>query len=263
MYISIEGEIVDFSVSDHTFSEIAVLKLVNENINCGKLEVTNTFGNDPQLLPVLEKLNQYLLFSVVDDCLQIQTKASKIKITSPVLNQIFQINEQQLSAIKTRSHDKRSFEFNLINTCFQNYQPRALKKTLINCEEDYIAFVNDNFPFDIIHAHGKVLSRKDFEQVYRLLFVDEVDFAMLNFAIDYAIVTSHYNNLNYAFIDSLVGTWKRKNIASVKEALQFNEQVKELKANSGSKFVQPIYEEEEDQELTLNINKIFTEDNAF
>ncbi len=192
-----------------------------------------------------------------------------IKLTNIDINKklqlCYQLNELKLKTIMERSTDKKSFKFNLVNVCFDNYTERKLPMTELNSQEQFIEFMYSITPFETILSHDKQLSKRDFDNVFELISNYEFDLALINFAIDYAITTSKYHNLSYEFVKILLDSWKKNKITDVNSAVELIKLQKQASQSKGTKYVAPSYDQVTDKldDAEVKISNLFMEDDSF
>ncbi len=263
----------------YTLEQNGLIGLLNTYNNQGVIPFATVVGsaNVNNGITVLKQLvNQNAFYinetnendSLVINIINGQPKKS-IKLTNIDINKklqlCYQLNELKLKTIMERSTDKKSFKFNLVNVCFDNYVERKLPMTELNSQEQFIEFMYSITPFETILSHDKQLSKRDFDNVFELISNYDFDLALINFAIDYAITTSKYHNLSYEFVKILLDSWKKHKITDVNSAVELIKLQKQASQSKGTKYVAPSYDQVTDklEDAEVKISKLFMEDDSF
>lgn len=279
MKINIECDKLEFN-PDFTLEENGLVSLLATHNNTGIVELAKISGPNElkKVAIVLKQLKAKGLFYIKEtnenDSLVINVINGETESNSPIVNisknkklQIcYQLNELKMKSITERSTDSKSFKFNLVTVCFENYTERRLPAIEVNSQADFTRLMYSITPFETILIHGKKLTRKDFDHVFDLINHNEVDIAMINFAIDYAITNSTYHNLNYEFVQVLLDNWKKYQVTTVDAAIEHIQRLKEAAANKGSRYSTPEYEKPEvvnDAEEQINLKNLFVGDDKF
>ncbi len=279
MKLNIEcSNLNDFSKCT-SLEEVGVLTLLDTFNNKGvtPLKVVFPIGVHENTLSLITKLSKQGLFEITktneNDSLVINiiNKPAKVKLenlsTNKKIQITFKLNDLKYKTVMSNSQDAKSFKYNLVNVCYQNYEMPEVLNFEINSQDDYLNMLSVVTPFELIIFNEKRLTVKDFEQVYDLIQDYDFDIPMLNFAIDYAITTSQYNNLSYEFVRILLDSWKKHKIEKVSQAVELIKLQKEQGSRRGSKFVDPTYNQEinvtSENIENININKLFVEDGSF
>lgn len=205
-----------------------------------------------------------LVINIINEQSYKQTRLKDLS-KNKKLQVCFQLNEAKIASISRVSNDKKSFRFNLVNVCFENYTKRKLREVTINSKTDFIELLSSITPFETILIQGKTLRRKDFEAVFDLINETNVDLGLLNFAIDYAITSSVYGNLNYEFVQTLLDSWVKNDVGTIDQAIDFVHKFEAHKKNAENKFVQPNYQKADEKLETTNseLGNIFLGDDSF
>lgn len=273
MKVNVECNEISFEPETMSFAEIGLIAVLNNISNQGVLSPVDAFGENnikyiKDLLLILEKKN-ILKLEEEDGILNIKdavkTEFSMKNLSrSKKIQIVYQLDEKKYSSIVERSNDQASFKYNLVNICYEYYKPRSIVNSTIDSEEDYVAFLQNITPFELIVSHQKTLKRKDFEAMYDLLCGYDLNLELFNFAIDYAIVTSNYYNLSYDFVRVLLDSWKKHEIGDVGSALNLIKAQKEATAKKGNKYSEPVYDETVEQdEVEVDIDNLFRSDDVF
>ncbi len=262
-----------------SLEENGLIGLLNLHNNRGVVELSDIIGaNDGKhTLNVLQQLvnknlfyinetneNDSLVINIINEPPKKDTKLINIS-KNKKLQLCYQLNETKLKSIMERSSDSKSFKYNLVSICYENYTIRKLPVTEVNSQEDFVELMYAITPFETILTHDKKLTRRDFDQIFDLLSNYEFDMALINFAIDYAISTSKYHNLSYEFVMILLDSWKKHKITDVNGAVELIKLQKEASITRGTKYVAPTYEQPKDhiEQPKSDIKKLFTEDDNF
>lgn len=279
MKINIECDKLEFN-PDFTLEENGLISLLSLHNNTGIVELENISGPNEikKVAKVLKDLKTKGLFYIKEtnehDSLVINVINGEKESNAPIINisknkklQIcYQLNETKMKTITERSTDSKSFKFHLVTICFENYTERKLPTIEVNSQADFNQLMYSVTPFETILIHGKKLSRKDFDHVFDLINDNEVDLAMINFAIDYAISNSTYHNLNYEFVQVLLDNWKKYEVTTVDAAIEHIQRLKEVAATKGSKYAAPEYEKPEVVNTSgeqINLKNLFVGDDQF
>ncbi len=263
----------------YTLEQNGLIGLLNTYNNQGVIPFATVVGaaNVNNGITVLKQLvNQKVFYinetnendSLVINIINGQPSKS-IKLTNIDINKklqlCYQLNELKQKTIMERSTDKKSFKFNLVNVCFDNYTARKLPMTELNSQEQFIEFMYSITPFETILSHDKQLSKRDFDNVFELISNYDFDLALINFAIDYAITTSKYHNLSYEFVKILLDSWKKHKITDVNSAIELIKLQKQASQSKGTKYVAPNYEQVTDklEDAEVKISNLFMEDDSF
>lgn len=263
----------------YTLEQNGLIGLLNTYNNQGVIPFATVVGtaNVNNGITVLKQLvNQNAFYinetnendSLVINIINGQPKKS-VKLTNIDINKklqlCYQLNDLKLKTIMERSTDKKSFKFNLVNVCFDNYTERKLPMTELNSQEQFIEFMYSITPFETILSHDKQLSKRDFDNVFELISNYDFDLALINFAIDYAITTSKYHNLSYEFVKILLDSWKKHKITDVNSAVELIKLQKQASQSKGTKYVAPSYDQVTDklEDAEVKISNLFMEDDSF
>lgn len=277
MKFNIECEKLEFN-PEFTLEENGLLSLFSTYNNKGVFDLKQVCGpnNMQNIARVLKQLSKKEVFNIKEtnenDSLVINIINGSSKQFKPITNisknkkmQIcFQLNESKMKSITERSSDSKSFKFNLVNVCFENYATRKLPISEVNSQTEFVELMYSITPFETISIHDKTLTRKDFDNIFDIINNNDVDLALINFAIDYAISSSKYHNLNYEFVQILLDSWKKNKVSTVDNAIELIALQKASVKPKGSKYVDPTYDAPvETSNEQIDLNNIFLGDGDF
>ncbi len=277
MKINIECETINYNRS-LTIEENGVLYLIEQFNNKGKIELSQFVGvNKPNVISQnLVKLQQKQIININEtnenDSLVINIVNAKIDggvKKNQSFNQkimiCYQLNDSKLKQIQENYNDVKSFKLFLMTVAFDQYQKRTLPISVINSEDDFINLMQKITPFETIVTHGSALTKKDFEKMYDVLKNHECDLELINFAVDYAITNSIYNNLNYDFLNKLLTSWINLGLKDTKSAIDYVKTKKTEGIKKSSRYIDPTYDAPQKLRTNSNIDyaDIFTGDDKF
>lgn len=282
MKLNIECESIRVD-TEYTLEQNGLISLLSEFNNKGIVNLDQLIGpNDSHnFINILKQLaqknifklnetneNNSLVINVVNGQLNSGVKLVNLSKNRKI-QMCYQLNDLKLKTITERSNDAKSFKFNLVNICFENYTHRKLPVSEVNSQADFLNFMYAVTPFEVILSQGKQLTRRDFEEVFELINYYDFDLAMINFAIDYAITKSHYHNLSYEFVRVLLDSWKKHKLSDVNSAVELVKLQEQASKKKGQRFVDPTYKQPEAKASNsapvenVNLNKMFSEDDSF
>lgn len=277
MKFNVECEKLEFN-PEFTLEENGLLSLFSTYNNKGIFDLKQVCGPNQvkNIARVLKQLSKKDVFNIKEtnenDSLVINIINGSSKQFKPITNisknkkmQIcFQLNESKMKSITERSNDSKSFKFNLVNVCFENYTTRKLPISEVNSQAEFVELMYSITPFETINIHDKTLTRKDFDNIFEIINNNDVDLALINFAIDYAISSSKYYNLNYEFVQILLDSWKKNKVSTVDNAIELIALQKASVKAKGSKYVDPTYDAPvESSGEQIDLNNIFLGDGDF
>ncbi|MGL4590043.1 MAG: DnaD domain protein [Mycoplasmatales bacterium] len=169
--------------------------------------------------------------------------------------------EQQLKTeLQTHKITEQQYKYRLCQIAFRDYENEFSNKIVINSEEDYLHYLQTFDPLEIICLNQIELKIEIFEEVFELIETKRYDVTLINLAIDYAITSSIYNNLNFKFVNILLSDWQKAKINTVNEAVLYIREKKELLNKEKSSYVDPQYKYEqqavEDNEIIESIEEL-------
>ena len=221
-----------------TFSEIYKIKDVEVANN-----ITETIEkNEINKIKVKSNIDLKSIISLIPD--EMINKKSITKDTADLINNlayVYNLNDEQMKDIivnsidtahridkeKIRHNASNLYNFNnngkVSNAIYQK-QPENLKNTsLDDSKKNRIIYSFENTsPYDFLaNKYGNIKPAKTDLKIIEYLLVElKLTPGVVNVLIDYVLKTNN-NKLTKAYIETIAGQWKRSNINTVVEAIEF------------------------------------------
>ncbi len=177
------------------------------------------------------------------------------------IQKIFNLNVKQYQSIIDEYKDDHVKQ--LIIKAYHKYPINQLAEINISNKKEYLSFLKNKNPLQVLEYNQQKLKIKDFEKVYQYLIENKFEEQLISFAYDYAINNSIYNNLSYDYVESILINWQKKSITSIEDAMNYIEENKEKIINQKNKFVDPTYKKSENTYDQKKISKLINKEIEF
>ena len=156
-----------------------------------------------------------------------------VEIIRTVINEYGMIDKKNLRIAARKYYQ---FKNNALPTLVYRSQPEYLKSPEgdMSMRGKIIAMFENTSPYDFLKSKNKGVNptSKDLRLLESLLIDMELPPAVVNVLIDY-VLRKNNNKLTNAYVETIAAQWKREDLKTAKEAMEFAE--KEHKKMSGKK----------------------------
>jgi len=240
-----------------SFSEIYKIK----DIEVAKNITENIEKNEINKIKVKSNIDLKSVISLIPD--EMLNKKSITKDTIDLINNlsyVYNLNDEQMKDIiinsidaahridkeKIRYNASNLYKFNnngKVSSAVYQKQPESLKNTsLDNSKKNKKIYSFENTsPYDFLsNKYGNIKPAKTDLKIIEYLLVElKLTPGVVNVLIDYVLKTNN-NKLTKAYIETIAGQWKRSNINTVIEAIEFAKKEYTSKRSSKTRTVKKV-----------------------
>lgn len=219
-----------FKTSVENIIEI-IKKLISDGII--DLEIETTGDQNLWIIEILEN--------------QVGSTASIVE--KDLLVKVFGITEDQSLEIR-KITDLKLALIQLINIIDFGFEDLIkTEEIIINNENDYVKYLEDNSPLTILINLEIKISTKILEYIFTKIYVEQKNCGLINYLIEFSVKNSKYENFSIEYADAILKNWEKNQLNSASKVLEFVRKNKENKLKG--KYSEPKW----DQEVSANKNE--------
>ena len=125
--------------------------------------------------------------------------------------------------------------------------PTSNRSFAINTEEDFIDFLDEVYPHQLIEKSNSKLNKQQFEFIFNCIYNYSFKKSLINFVIDYTINNNEYEIFNVNYGTKVAINWKRNKIENVSQAIEYikSSKIRMEKKKNDSVYVEPTWDNAE------------------
>ncbi len=252
-YNSLKNIYQDVNIDLTDYEEIT--KTLNETFEATNIPLVEAKKRNTLPLNITSDIDFDFLISSIPKTM-LNPKAFTKKIRELIINLSFIYNLdnlQMLELIRTsltssghidsdelRKKARKNYQFNndAMPTLVYRETPEYLKTSsqAVSKKDKIIAVFENTSPYDFLKDKygGNKPTPRDLKLLESLLIDLELPPAVVNVLIDY-VLRKNNNRLSQSYLETIAGQWKRQNLKTAKEAMEFAEQEHKKMQAKGSK----------------------------